>query len=133
MGLQLSMQDSAIFVKSIGKLFLGIKLNTIFTNNLREISIIKDHKTISNIRIDKVLGSIKMMIPPIGLQLGMRDTAFFVKSSGKMILDLKYLKTTSTKHIDKVFGGFIMSIPPIGLQLGMRDSAVFVKSSGKMI
>ena len=50
-----------------------------FTNNLKEISIIRDLKTISNIRIDKVLGSIKMTIPPIGLQLGMRDSAFFVK------------------------------------------------------
>ncbi len=64
-GLQLGMRDSEIFVKSSGKVFLGIKLNIIFTSNLREISIVRDLKSISNIHIDKVLGGIKMTIPSL--------------------------------------------------------------------
>ncbi len=46
---------------------------------------LKDLKTTSTKHIDKVFGGFIMSIPPIGLQLGMRDSAFFVKSSGKMI------------------------------------------------
>jgi hypothetical protein len=77
-GLQLGMRDSAIFVKSRGKVFLGIKLNITFTNTLKEIFIVKDLKTTSNILIDKVLSGIIMLLLPIGLQLGMRDSTFFL-------------------------------------------------------
>ncbi len=64
-------------------MFLGIKLYIHFASNLREISIVKDLKATSSMLIDKVLDGVIMLIPSIGLQLGMRDSAVFVKSSGK--------------------------------------------------